>query len=207
MMVLIGQGLYAAHFCGRHEDQPNSRPAAFDGHDAVFCAQRLRDVGEFMRSRFASGSGLRSGASASRALLGCIRSIFAIGLFILLWEHWAKLPTELPDAWLFIPLMQAWIPGSIPASAAFAIPQLGHTWSISVEMFLYLCFPAIALLMIGVRSKPVLLGFALLNALSSLSEFGAMSTTSGPGRTPRARPLTGGREYVDRLLFADNPHQ
>jgi peptidoglycan/LPS O-acetylase OafA/YrhL len=71
------------------------------------------------------------------------RLYLAIGLFILLWRHWAKLPTEFPDAWLFIPLMQAWIPGSIPASAAIAIPQLGHTWSISVEMFLYLCFPAI----------------------------------------------------------------
>lgn len=87
----------------------------------------------------------------------------AIGLFALLGTNWADLPHELPDALLFIPLMQAWIPGSIPASATFAIPQLAHAWSISVEMFLYLCFPAIALLMISLRSKRVLLGLALAN--------------------------------------------
>src|SRR5207253_1668749 len=56
-----------------------------------------------------------------------------------------------------------WVPGSIPTSAAFAIPQLAHSWSISVEMFLYFCFPAIALVMVGVRSRRVLLGFALAN--------------------------------------------
>jgi peptidoglycan/LPS O-acetylase OafA/YrhL len=89
----------------------------------------------------------------------------AVGLFALVGTNWADLPNELPDALLFIPLLQAWVPGSIPTSAVFAIPQLAHAWSISVEMFLYLCFPAIALLMIGVRSRRVLLGLALSNVV------------------------------------------
>lgn len=92
----------------------------------------------------------------------------AIGLFALLGTNWADLPNELPDAVLFIPLVQAWVPGSIPASAVFAIPQLAHAWSISVEMFLYLCFPAIALLMIGVRSRRVLFALALSNVVICL---------------------------------------
>jgi peptidoglycan/LPS O-acetylase OafA/YrhL len=59
--------------------------------------------------------------------------------------------------------LQAWVPGSIPTSAVFAIPELAHAWSISVEMFLYVCFPVFALLVIGVRSRRVLLGFTLSN--------------------------------------------
>jgi peptidoglycan/LPS O-acetylase OafA/YrhL len=87
----------------------------------------------------------------------------AVGLFALFRTNWANLPNELPDALLFVPLLQAWVPGSIPTSAAFAIPEFAHAWSISVEMFLYLCFPGIALLMITVRSKRMLLGLALSN--------------------------------------------
>ena len=164
MMVLIGHGLYAAHFAA---DTMTSRildPLPSMGMTLFFVLSGFVmwvNYAQSFRERFWS-SLWRFGVARFARLYPLY---LAIGLFILLWRNWAKLPTELPDAWLFIPLMQAWIPGSIPPSAAFAIPQLGHTWSISVEMFLYLCFPAIALLMIGVRSRPVLLGFAFLNAL------------------------------------------
>jgi peptidoglycan/LPS O-acetylase OafA/YrhL len=89
----------------------------------------------------------------------------AVGLYVLIRSAWtSKLAIfQLPDALLFIPLLQAWVPGSNQASAVFAIPPLRHAWSISVEMFLYLCFPAIALLIIGVR-RGALLALALLNA-------------------------------------------
>jgi peptidoglycan/LPS O-acetylase OafA/YrhL len=89
----------------------------------------------------------------------------AVGLFALFLTNWANLPNELPDALLFIPLLQARVPGSIPASDMFAIPEFAHAWSISVEMFLYLCFPAIALLLIRVRSRRVLLGLVLSNII------------------------------------------
>jgi len=103
--------------------------------------------------------------------------------------------------------MQAWIPGSIPRRRVRYSTARSY-WSISVEMFLYCgAFRPIALLMIGVGSKPVLLGFALLNAWSSLSEFWCyvdhipdLAAHLAPGS--HRRP-----EYVDRLLFADNPHQ
>ena len=89
----------------------------------------------------------------------------AVGLLALVETNWPNLSKELPDALLFVPLVQAWVPGSIPTSAVFAIPELGHAWSISVEMFLYFCFPAIALMLITVRSRRGLLGLAILNVL------------------------------------------
>jgi peptidoglycan/LPS O-acetylase OafA/YrhL len=89
----------------------------------------------------------------------------AVLLLVLTTTDLSAVMNQLQDTALFIPLLQAWVPGSIPTSAVFAIPQLAHAWSISVEMFLYLCFPAIALLMIGVRSRRMLLGLALSNVV------------------------------------------
>jgi len=86
-----------------------------------------------------------------------------VGLLALIMTNWAALPHELPDALLFIPLLQAWFPGSLHVTAVFAIPEFAHAWSISVEMFLYLCFPAIALLLINVRTRRILLGLAIAN--------------------------------------------
>jgi peptidoglycan/LPS O-acetylase OafA/YrhL len=53
----------------------------------------------------------------------------------------------LPEALLFLTGLQAWIPGHGEQALALAVWSLGHTWSISAEFFLYLTFPALALLL------------------------------------------------------------
>jgi peptidoglycan/LPS O-acetylase OafA/YrhL len=134
------------------------------GYDAIFRFEGLRYVGQLcgIVSRAILALAL---ALWDRALYKALSSLCCCRVVCPVPEGWANLFKGLPDALLFIALAQAWIPGSIPTSAVFAIPKSARVWSISVEMFLYLCFPAIALLLIRVRSRRSLLGLALSNVI------------------------------------------
>jgi peptidoglycan/LPS O-acetylase OafA/YrhL len=162
-MVLIGHGWSVLHFRGDNITGRFLNPLPSMGMTLFFVLSGFVmwvNYAESLRNRF--WPSLWHFGVARFARLYPL--YFAVGLLALIGTNWAKLPNELPDALLFVPLLQAWVPGSIPVSAVFAIPQYAHSWSISVEMFLYLCFPAIAFMMIPVR-KRVLFGFALSNVV------------------------------------------
>lgn len=162
MMVLIGHGWNVLHFTGDTITGRFLNPLPSMGMTLFFVLS-----GFVMWVNYAEAFRERFWLSLWRFGIARFARLYplylAVALLALVATNWADLPGKIPDVLLFIPLLQAWVPGSIPASAVFAIPQLAHAWSISVEMFLYLCFPAIALLMIGVRSKRVLLGLAFAN--------------------------------------------
>ncbi len=162
MMVLVGHGFHVATFEGDTITGRILDPLPSMGMTLFFVLS-----GFVMWVNYAESFRERLWPSLWRFAVARFARLYplylAVGLFVLLLTGWKKPPHWPPEALLFMPLLQAWIPGSNPASAVFAVPQLAHAWSISVEMFLYLCFPAIALLMMGVRSRRVLLGLALLN--------------------------------------------
>jgi Acyltransferase family len=55
----------------------------------------------------------------------------------------------LPSSLLYLGALQGWVPGTGSQPLTLAVENLGHTWSIGAEVFLYLLFPAIALGAVG----------------------------------------------------------
>jgi peptidoglycan/LPS O-acetylase OafA/YrhL len=54
---------------------------------------------------------------------------------------WDRLAHVMPGALAYFPLWQSWYPNEGSQILTLSIWSLGHTWSISTEAFLYLCFP------------------------------------------------------------------
>jgi hypothetical protein len=148
MMVLIGHGWSVLHFTGDTITGALLNPLPSMGMTLFFVLSGFVmwvNYAQPLRERFWPAL-WRFGVARFARLYPLYAAVLA---FALLTTNWTTLPTAMPDALLFIPLLQAWVPGTIGPSAVFAIPNLSHAWSISVEMFLYLCFPGVALALAG----------------------------------------------------------
>lgn len=78
---------------------------------------------------------------------------------------------RMPWPLLTLVMLQAWLPGGGGGLAVFAIDGLGHLWSVSVEMFFYLLFPAFAALFWRLRSVRQVVAVSLLNIILMAAAF------------------------------------
>ncbi|HXW23411.1 MAG TPA: acyltransferase [Xanthobacteraceae bacterium] len=89
-------------------------------------------------------------------------------------------PGLLPDVPWFLALVQSWWPTTQNGILVLAIQELAHTWSISTEMFFYLCFPLMYLTLFRRPASPrgaalalFCCGLAAAVAMLFLYRFGA----------------------------------
>jgi peptidoglycan/LPS O-acetylase OafA/YrhL len=75
--------------------------------------------------------------------------------------RWKSVAAAIPAALLYPLMMNAWFPGRGPVPITLAVPAAAHTWSISVEIFCYLLFPAFALVFCYVRSQRAILAYGV----------------------------------------------
>jgi peptidoglycan/LPS O-acetylase OafA/YrhL len=87
--------------------------------------------------------------------------------------RWASVVAAMPAALLYPLMMNAWFPGNEPVPITLTVAAAAHTWSISVEIFCYLLFPAFALVFCRIRSRPAILasGFLFLAILLLIAFF------------------------------------
>jgi peptidoglycan/LPS O-acetylase OafA/YrhL len=78
---------------------------------------------------------------------------------------WDSLAAAFPRALLFLPLVQAWFSTNGSSVLILSVWDLAHSWSISVEFFLYILFPALGLLTWRMNSRTGLLTLSVLNML------------------------------------------
>ncbi len=83
-----------------------------------------------------------------------------------------------PSLGFILTMTQAWFPVLDGTMLVAVVPWLEHLWSISVELFFYLLFPFVCLLLRGVNRLQTMVLFALLNfavfavAISAFFGFG-----------------------------------
>jgi peptidoglycan/LPS O-acetylase OafA/YrhL len=165
MMVLIGHGWSVLHFSDDHITPKILNPLPPVGMTLFFVLSGfvmwINYAVSFRLEAF--GFAIRRFAAARFArLYPLYAATLLVGIIV---TSWHDLRLALPDVLLYIPLLQAWVPGQGAQPLMLQIPQIGHAWSISVEMFLYLCFPAIALGLWLLKSSRLLLSAAILNTL------------------------------------------
>jgi len=68
-----------------------------------------------------------------------------------------------PSLAFILTMTQAWFPVLNGTVLVAVVPSLQHLWSISVELFFYLLFPAVCFLFAGVSRLPTLLLLAVFN--------------------------------------------
>ncbi len=78
---------------------------------------------------------------------------------------WDSFVAAFPNAFAYLGLIQAWVPTNGSTVMTLSIWSLGHTWSISVEMFLYAIFPAICFGLFRFKSRATFVMLATLMAL------------------------------------------
>jgi peptidoglycan/LPS O-acetylase OafA/YrhL len=70
---------------------------------------------------------------------------------------------EVPSLGFILTMTQAWFPVLDGTMLVAVVPQLQHLWSISVELFFYLLFPLVCLLLCRVKRLKTMMLLALLN--------------------------------------------
>ncbi|MGJ5100916.1 acyltransferase family protein [Bradyrhizobium sp. HKCCYLRH2057] len=68
-----------------------------------------------------------------------------------------------PSLGFILTMTQAWFPVQNGTMLVAVVPSLQHLWSISVELFFYLLFPFVCLLLGSVVRLPTMVGLALVN--------------------------------------------
>jgi acetyltransferase len=76
--------------------------------------------------------------------------------------RWTSVVAAMPAALLYPLMMNAWFPGNGALPITLTVAAAAHTWSISVEIFCYLLFPAFALIFSRVKSRITILAGGLL---------------------------------------------
>jgi peptidoglycan/LPS O-acetylase OafA/YrhL len=118
-------------------------------------------------------------------------------LVCLAMQPWSYMAAQLPEVLLYPLMLQSWLP--VDVSTAF--PRAIHTWSISTEIFFYLCFPAIALALSLIGTRAHLLALCLaVPVLSYLALYGLYAGTAAVAealpRDTRPLPFTVWMSYI-----------
>jgi peptidoglycan/LPS O-acetylase OafA/YrhL len=88
--------------------------------------------------------------------------VFVIVGWLLIWRG-----TSAPSLGFILTMTQAWFPVLDGTMLVAVVPQLQHLWSISVELFFYLMFPLICLLLGAAGRLRAMLLFAAINFVVS----------------------------------------
>jgi peptidoglycan/LPS O-acetylase OafA/YrhL len=141
---------------------------------------------------------------------------FAVARFARLYPMYAFVLTVMialgglqAPAWswpaLFWPMLQAWVPGSHGLMAVFSVANLGHLWSISVEVFFYVLFPFVALSLWHLRSRAAIVVALAANSLFGILLLGA-AFAAGPTIMEAIAPTLGKETMAWLTYYAPYVH-
>jgi len=198
LMVLLGHGYPVVQFGDTQMIGKVLGPLAGCAMTLFFVLSgfviQLNYAGIFQRHRL--GIAVRSFATARFARL---YPLFACVLVLsIATTDWTKLAASYPESLLFIPLLQAWVPGRGSLPLTHSIWEAAHTWSISVEWFFYLLFPLVVLLVPRIRTTRSFAGLLIVMLMISFTAtwLFASHTNGFASRLAPGLPISEGAWWV-----------